>query len=111
MASIQGAVIAAGVVVVETSKKRVQHAEGGIVKVIHVADGEQIDAGDVLFALDDTQVRAELDIIQSRLFEAEVKQRRLLAGQAGQSAFAPPARLRRQVEKNPAWQTAAPVSR
>lgn len=101
VASIQGAVIAAGVVVVETSKKRVQHAEGGIVKVIHVADGDQVEAGDVLFELDDTRTRAELDIIQSRLFEADVKRHRLLAGQEGLSAFTLPARLQKQVAKNP----------
>lgn len=103
MASIQGAVIAAGVVVVETSKKRVQHAEGGIVKTIHVKDDDQVGAGDNLFELDDTQIRAELDIIEARLFEAEAKQRRLLAGQEGLSAFTVPATLRRQVEKRPEW--------
>jgi len=101
LASIQGAVIAAGTVVVETNKKRVQHAEGGIVAEIHIADGDQVGAGDVLFHLDGTRIRAEQQILEGRRFDAEVKRERLLAELDDRSDVALSAVLRAQADANP----------
>ena len=78
-ASINGAVIAPGTVIIKSNKKRVQHAEGGIVRTIKTAEGAIARRGQVLFQLDDTKVKAELDIARNRLFEALVKRNRLLA--------------------------------
>ena len=41
-ASIRGAVIASGFVIVESNSKRVQHHDGGIIKSIHVKQGDSV---------------------------------------------------------------------
>ncbi len=50
--SLSTAAIAPGIVGVEGQKKQVQHLNGGIVEVIHVKNGDQVEAGQVLVTLD-----------------------------------------------------------
>ena len=66
LASIQGAVIAPGVTVVESYLKRIQHRDGGIVADIAVKEGDRVEAGQVLVKLDETDTRAELGDPRSR---------------------------------------------
>ena len=49
---IAGAVIASGMIVVESNRQVVQHAEGGVVGKIMARDGDRVDAGDLLVQLD-----------------------------------------------------------
>src|SRR5689334_15108987 len=56
-APLNGAVVATGVIKVEGNRKSVQHLDGGIVKQMHVKEGDKVKAGDVLITLDDTQAR------------------------------------------------------
>ena len=86
---IGGAVIAAGSVVVSGKTKVVQHADGGVVEEILVADGESVAAGEVLLRLDDTTLRANLEIYRARLADLLAKRARLEAerGEAGAIAF------------------------
>ena len=79
LAPIQGAVIAAGTVVVEGKPKTLQHLDGGIVSEILVSDGDKVNAGDVLLRLDPTSLNANRDLIQKRLDEAIAFQARLTA--------------------------------
>jgi HlyD family secretion protein len=79
LASIQGAVIAPGVTVVETYLKRIQHRDGGIIAEIAVKEGERVEAGQVLVRLDETDTRAELAILQGTLDELSAKRARLIA--------------------------------
>lgn len=58
VAGIDAAVVAPGTVTVDTYRKTVQHLEGGIVRHIHVRDGDQVRKGDLLIELDETQARA-----------------------------------------------------
>jgi multidrug efflux pump subunit AcrA (membrane-fusion protein) len=58
---IAGAVIASGIVVVETNVKKVQHLSGGIVGEILVTDGSEVETSQVVMRLDD-----HLDARQSR---------------------------------------------
>lgn len=76
---ISSAAIASGTVIVESSSKRVQHAEGGIVGELLVQEGADVSAGDVLIRLDATKTRAELEIVQQRLFDFSVRRARLAA--------------------------------
>src|SRR5215510_8513130 len=62
-APLNGAIVANGFVKVETNRKSVQHLDGGIVKVLRVKEGDRVSAGDVLILLDDTQARAEYDVL------------------------------------------------
>lgn len=93
LASIQGAVIAPGVTVVETYLKRIQHRDGGIVAEIAVAEGDRVEANQVLIRLDETDARADLAIIEASLDELEAKRARLLAERDESSEIAFPDEL------------------
>src|SRR5262245_27978230 len=77
--SIAGAVIASGIVVVESNIKKVQHQSGGIVAVIPVKNGDRVQAGDTVLRLDDTQARANLGIVVSQLIQLTGRKARLEA--------------------------------
>lgn len=76
---LSGAVIASGVVVIDTSVKKVQHQQGGIVGAIMVKTGDHVKAGDVVIRLDDTQARANLGIITSQIVQLTGRKARLVA--------------------------------
>ena len=62
-APLEGAALAPGVVMVKNYRKTVQHLEGGIVEEIRVRDGDLVNKDDVLVVLDDTQARAQHEIL------------------------------------------------
>ncbi len=76
---LNGAVIAPATIIAETSSKRVQHKDGGIVRKILVRDGERVTEGQDLLILDDTETKAELGIIEALLTEELAKKARLEA--------------------------------
>ena len=82
-AKLSGAIIAQGRVVVKKQVKLVQHRDGGIVAAILVANGDKVEAGDVLVRLDDTQVRSELGVVKAQLAELEGRRARLQAERDG----------------------------
>lgn len=55
-ASLNGAVIAAGTVVVEGNRRVVQHLDGGTIAKIHVKEGDPVEAGALLLSLDAHEV-------------------------------------------------------
>lgn len=77
--NISGAVVAAGLMVVDTSAKKVQHPSGGIVGEIRVRDGDRVKAGDMLVRLDETVTRANLAIVINNLNELYARKARLEA--------------------------------
>lgn len=58
VAPLASASIALGVVSPDGSRKSVDHLEGGIVRAIHVREGDAVLAGDPLIVLDDVEARA-----------------------------------------------------
>lgn len=79
LAPLDSAALAPGVVTVQTYRKTVQHLEGGIVRELLARDGDQVETGQPLIILDDTQLRAEYDIVRSQLISAQAAEARLLA--------------------------------
>ena len=57
---IDSGVPAQGVIGIEQQRQAVQHWQGGIVKQLLVKEGDQVQQGQLLLALDDTQIRADL---------------------------------------------------
>jgi HlyD family secretion protein len=78
-----GAVIAQGLLVVDTNVKKVQHPTGGVVGELRVHDGKRVQAGEILLRLDETQTRATLAVITSSLDELTARQARLQAERDG----------------------------
>ncbi|MEP3047961.1 MAG: HlyD family type I secretion periplasmic adaptor subunit [Roseibium sp.] len=76
---ISGAVVGSGTIVVESNIKDVQHREGGIVKEIHVQNGDLVEAGNLLIRLDDTVTRANLAVVEKQLTELAAQEIRLTA--------------------------------
>ncbi|SDQ13594.1 HlyD family type I secretion periplasmic adaptor subunit [Pseudovibrio sp. Tun.PSC04-5.I4] len=79
VAQINSAIITSGSIVVEGQAKKVQHQEGGIIGEILVKDGDRVKAGDVLFRLDETVVKANLSITRKRLYQMQAQEARLSA--------------------------------
>jgi HlyD family type I secretion membrane fusion protein len=93
LASIDGAVVATGSVVVESDKKAVQHLEGGIVQSLMVTGDSHVAEGQVLLRLDSTQERAKEGIARSAVYSAIGEEARLQAEAAGSDKIAFPAEL------------------
>lgn len=83
MASIDGAVVATGSVVVESDRKAVQHLEGGIVQNLMVTGDAHVAEGQVLLRLDPTQERAKEEIARSAVYSAVAEEARLQAEAGG----------------------------
>jgi len=79
MTKIAGAVVASGVIEVDSSRQIVQHDEGGVVAEILIADGDYVEAGEILIRLDGTLLRSELAIIEGQLYETLARLDRLKA--------------------------------
>lgn len=77
-APLNGAVVANAVIKVDGNRKSVQHLDGGIVKELHVREGERVLAGDVLIVLDETQVRAEYEVLSQQYAVLRATEVRLL---------------------------------
>jgi HlyD family secretion protein len=80
---LSGAVVVPGTVVSESSVKKIQHPTGGIIAGIAVTDGAQVRQGDVLVRLDDTQVRANFQVVSKQLEEVRARLSRLSAERDG----------------------------
>src|SRR2546430_15583572 len=75
-AEFTGAVIASGQLVVDSNVKKVQHPTGGVVGKLNVREGKEVKAGDIVVSLDDTQIRANRDIVVKALNELAARQAR-----------------------------------
>ena len=78
-ASISGAVIAAGLVEVESGNQVVEHIDGGTVSEILVRDGDRVTQGDVLLRFSDGQMRSDEAILKARFAELAAWRNRLEA--------------------------------
>jgi HlyD family secretion protein len=99
-APLESAAIAAGVVEPESSRKTIQHLEGGIVKAILVSDGDVVRSGQTLIALDDTRARAEVESLRAQSWDAMAREARLLAEQQERDRVSFPAELQTVAEQN-----------
>jgi membrane fusion protein, hemolysin D len=88
VASASGKIIPSGGI------KVIQPFETGIVRAIHVSDGQRVNAGDVLIELDPSINESERNHLQADLTAAQLEMARLKAGLADVedplSAFVPP---------------------
>ena len=91
--SISGAVLAMGVVRVESNSKEIRRLEGGIVRQILVHEGQRVTKGQVLIRFDDTQSKAVVDVYQNNVDSARANIARFQAEAANASDVVFPAEL------------------
>ena len=89
VATAQGKIVPSG------RSKIIQPVDTGVVRAIHVTDGQHVHAGDLLIELDPTMDRAEQEHLHSDLVAAKLEIARLRAGLSDAadplSEFNPPA--------------------
>lgn len=83
LAALGSAVVAPGLVSVETHRKAIQHLEGGIVGRILVKDGARVARGDVLVELRDVSTKSNVERLKSQFYEALASVARLGAERDG----------------------------
>lgn len=93
LANIDSAIIANGVVSVESKRQVVQHLEGGIIVEIDVKDGESVKAGDLLFRLDPTSSQSNYAALRGQLDTLQATEARLEAERAQADTVIFPAAL------------------
>jgi epimerase transport system membrane fusion protein len=93
IAPLNAAVVGDAVVKVEGNRKSVQHIDGGTVREIFVREGDRVQADDVLMLLDDTQIRAEVEILRQQQVQLLATEARLRAELAGDAEIVFPAEL------------------
>jgi HlyD family type I secretion membrane fusion protein len=93
LAPLSSAAIAPGTVVVDSSRKSLQHLEGGVIRDILVRDGDVVEAGQTLLRLDGANVRATLASLQPMLATNQAYQARLEAERNGHDEISFPSEL------------------
>jgi HlyD family secretion protein len=92
-ARLDSAVVATGVVSMESNRKTVQHFEGGIVRQILAREGQHVEQGDLLFKLDNTQSQANADAARNQLSTLVAQEARLTAERESKDVVTFPAEL------------------
>jgi HlyD family type I secretion membrane fusion protein len=87
VAPVEGAVVSPGIIGVSSHRKQIQHLEGGIVKAIHVSDGDKVTEGQLLMELQDIGSYAELRRLQGRRLEVLAIIARLEAESGAKQTF------------------------
>ena len=107
LAPLQSAAVAPGVVSVDSSRKTVQHLEGGIVGEILVGEGDVVTVNQVLIRLDEIQAQATRELLRGRMIAAGAQQARLIAERDGLERLAVPSWLQAEAEDPKAMQVLA----
>lgn len=76
-APLAGAAIARGAFAPETSRKTIQHLEGGIVRAILVKEGDEVKQGQALFVLESTAAKSTFEAQQGSVIRLETTKARL----------------------------------
>lgn len=87
-APLDEGVSAPSTVAIETRRRVIQHFSGGVVRAVHVKEGQWVRRGDVLVELDDAALRANLEAVRQNYLGQRAAESRLVAEQLGQATIA-----------------------
>jgi len=85
LAPLDSAAVAPGVIKVAGDRKLIQHLEGGIIADLKATNGLIVKTGDVLIRLDDTQAKAQLELVRNRIATRGALAARLRAERDGKT--------------------------
>lgn len=94
VAPLDSAVVAPGLLKVESYRQVVQHQEGGIVKAILVRNGDQVKRGQPLLLIEDLRVTSSVDALEQQYYAELAKNLRLQAERDMQATLVWPEELR-----------------
>ena len=83
MSQVSSAVMAPGVIRVESNRQTVKHLDGGLVKAIMVNEGDRVQQGQLLMQFEDTQAGAQVEVLRSRYYNYLAQRARLEAEHVG----------------------------
>lgn len=88
---LASAIAVPGLLVAETSVKKVQHSTGGVVAQILARDGMHVKEGEIVLRLDETQTRTNRQVLVAQLNQVRARLARLAAERDGSKgpAFTP----------------------
>lgn len=101
LAPLSSAVVAPGVVKVDTNRVPIQHVEGGTVRRVLVRDGQKVQAGETLFELGDVAVAADKTRLDYRLLAERASAIRLEAEQMRAAGLQWPTELQDAARQDP----------
>jgi HlyD family type I secretion membrane fusion protein len=78
-APIDSAVVAPGMIAVESDRRSVQHLEGGIIAEILVKEGSVVHRGQILIRLDETRTHGQEEVVRGERNTQLASEARLLA--------------------------------
>jgi HlyD family type I secretion membrane fusion protein len=84
LAPLASAAMAPGIITVDSSRKTVQHLDGGIIAEILVREGDRVQAGQVLMRLDDLETGSTVALLESQFHALMAQEARLEAERDGQ---------------------------
>jgi HlyD family type I secretion membrane fusion protein len=86
-APLSSGAIAPGIVSPDSNRKLIQHLEGGIIRIVHVREGERVKAGDPLITLEATRAAASFSAREQQWLRLLVVRARLEAQQQDRDAL------------------------
>lgn len=86
LAPLDEGVPGTGIVSVDSKRKIIQHLRGGLVESIAVREGDRVKAGDILLKLNDTDIKAQLDITRGQYAVVKATEARLQAEREGKAS-------------------------
>lgn len=81
------AVIAQGKIAAVHHNILIQHLEGGLIKKVHVREGDYVKAGTVLYTLDPTEVRTNVNRLSKKIVSLKASLLRLAAERDGATSL------------------------
>lgn len=85
LAPLDAGVSSQGTVVVASTRKTIQHLNGGTVERILVEEGTHVKRGDLLIQLNSTDARAQLGVAEAQSISAKAVESRLIAERDGRN--------------------------
>jgi HlyD family secretion protein len=98
VAPLASAALAPGIVSPDGSRKTIQHLEGGIIRTIHVQEGDTVEAGDPIVTLEDTRALARFEELHEREMFLRAAEARLAAEQLNRAEITFPEELATSTE-------------
>lgn len=105
LAPLSGAAVAPGLISPTSSRKTVQHLEGGIVRELKVREGEKVAAGQPLVELDPLQSNSNFQAVMNQQLNLIARQARLEAERDKTATITFPAELMQDGKLSPIAQS------